>query len=120
MSRGILSGGFCTGGFCPDTFLTTGYCSRTIGYCFLEIFVGGQGLDGGVQSRDREDPSSPSPLGTILVYALNFETFRTFRVLTLDTKFRLCRKRFVKENPNKNKDVHTTTGCPNKSDRVLN
>ena len=32
-------------------FLTIGYCSRTIGYCFpccfLETFVGGQGLDGG-------------------------------------------------------------------------
>ena len=32
-------------------FLTIGYCLRTIGNCFpcsfLEIFVGGQGLDGG-------------------------------------------------------------------------
>ena len=32
-------------------FLTIGYCLRTIGYCFpycfLEIFVGEQGLDGG-------------------------------------------------------------------------
>ena len=32
-------------------FLTIGYCLRTIGYCFsycfLKIFVRGQGLDGG-------------------------------------------------------------------------
>ena len=28
-------------------FSIIGYCLRTIGYCFLEIFVGGQGLDGG-------------------------------------------------------------------------
>ena len=28
----------------------------TIGYCFLEIFVGGQGLDGGGQGRDGGDP----------------------------------------------------------------
>ena len=40
-------------------FLTICYCLRTIGYCFLEIFVGGQGLDGG-------DP----PLGkTLMVLA---------------------------------------------------
>ena len=37
-------------------FLTTGYC---FSYCFLEIFVGGQGLDGGVQSREG---GSHSPL----------------------------------------------------------
>ena len=43
--------------------LTIDYCSRTIGYClpycFLEVFVGGQGFDGGVQSRVGEDPPSP-------------------------------------------------------------
>ena len=33
----------------------------TIGYCFLELFVGGQGLDRGGQSRDG---GSPSPLPT--------------------------------------------------------
>ena len=32
-----------------------GYCSP---YCFLEMFVGAQGLDGGRQSHDG-DPSSP-------------------------------------------------------------
>ena len=44
-------------------FLTTGCCSRTIGYCFpycsLEVFFGGKGLDGGGQSRDGGVP----PLG---------------------------------------------------------
>ena len=28
-------------------FLTVGHCSRTLGYCFLEVFVGRQGCDGG-------------------------------------------------------------------------
>ena len=44
--------------------LTTGYSSRTIGYfpdCFLEIFMGGQGLMGEEQSHDRRgSPSSPT------------------------------------------------------------
>ena len=40
-------------------FLTIGYFSGTMGYCFLEIFVGGQGLDGGGQSPStRENPES--------------------------------------------------------------
>ena len=33
----------------------------TIGYCFLEIFVGGQGLDGGGQSRDGDPPTGENP-----------------------------------------------------------
>ena len=44
-------------------FLTIGYCSRTTGYCFpccfLEIFVGRQGLDGGRQCHDRGIPTVP-------------------------------------------------------------
>ena len=45
-------------------FLTIGYCSRTICYCFPIVFwkflSGGQGLDdGGGQSRDEKGP----PLG---------------------------------------------------------
>ena len=35
-------------------FLTIGYCFP---YCFLEIFVRGQGLDGGGQSHDRGIPT---------------------------------------------------------------
>ena len=46
-------------------FLTTGYCLRTINYCFPEIFVGAQGVDGGEQSRDGEDPPV-HPLGKTL------------------------------------------------------
>ena len=53
-------------------FLTIGYCLRTIfSYCFLEIF-GGQGLDGGGQSRDG-DPPVP-PLGKTLIGAVNMST----------------------------------------------
>ena len=29
-------------------------------YCFLKIFVGGQGFDGGGQSRDGGSPSPPT------------------------------------------------------------
>ena len=47
----IFPGRLTNGGF-----LTIGYSLRTIDYCFphcfLEIFVGGQGLDGGEKSRD--------------------------------------------------------------------
>ena len=48
-------------------FLTIGYCSRTIGYCypycFLEIFVGEQGFDGGRQNSDGGGPFLvPCPL----------------------------------------------------------
>ena len=35
-------------------------------YCFLEIFVGGQGLDGGGQSCDRRGSSPPPLLGKTL------------------------------------------------------
>ena len=45
-------------------FLIIAYCLRTIGYyfsyCFLEIFVGGQGVDGRGQSRDGGSPSPPT------------------------------------------------------------
>ena len=45
-------------------FVTIGYCLRTIcycfPYCFLDIFVGGQGLDGGRQSCDGRIPSPPT------------------------------------------------------------
>ena len=44
-----------------NRFLTIGYCSIIIGYCFLEIFVGEQGLDGGRQSRDGGIPPVPPP-----------------------------------------------------------
>ena len=51
-------------------FLTKGNCLRTIGYCFLycflEIFVGGQGLDGEEQSRDVGIPPV-LPLGKTLM-----------------------------------------------------
>ena len=54
-------------------YLTMGYCSRTIGYCFsycfLEIFVGGEGFDGGGQSRDGGSPSPP-PLGKTLIISI--------------------------------------------------
>ena len=46
-----------------EGFLTMGYCFP---YCFLEIFVGGQGLDGGGQSRDGVPQSPPPPLGKTL------------------------------------------------------
>ena len=37
-----------------ERFLATGYSLETMGYRFLEIFVGrGQGCDGGGQSCDR-------------------------------------------------------------------
>ena len=36
-----------------EGFSTIDYCFP---YCFLEIFVGGQGPDGGEQSRDRGIP----------------------------------------------------------------
>ena len=35
-------------------------------YCFLEIFVGGQGLDGGRQSCDRGDALVPPPGKTLI------------------------------------------------------
>ena len=41
-------------------FLTIGYFSRTIGHCFLEIFVEGQGFDGGGQSGDKGIPGPPT------------------------------------------------------------
>ena len=53
-------------------FLTICYCSRKIGYCFpycfLYIFVVGQGCDGGGQSRDRGIPlvRPVPPLGKTL------------------------------------------------------
>ena len=44
-------------------YLTIGYCSRTLGYCFsyffLEIFVGGQGFDGGDKVVIGVSPLSP-------------------------------------------------------------
>ena len=47
-------------------FLTVGYCSRTIGYCFpyhfLEIIVGEQGFDGGAQSCDGGSPTRENPV----------------------------------------------------------
>ena len=57
-------------------FLAKGYCLRTIGYCFpycfLELFVGGQGLDGRGQSRDGGIPQSPPTRETLwLAYRLN-------------------------------------------------
>ena len=39
-------------------FLTIAYCFP---YCFLEIFVGEQGLDGRGQSRDGDIPPVPPP-----------------------------------------------------------
>ena len=47
-----LPPGFSLEGWLMGVFLT-------ICYCFLEIFVGGQGLDGGGQCRDGEIPQSP-------------------------------------------------------------
>ena len=47
-------------------FLTIGYCFP---YCFLEIFVGGQGLDGGGQSCDG-DPPLGETLGKLLAIQL--------------------------------------------------
>ena len=45
--------GFSLGCQLVGGFLTTGYCSRLIGYCFPYCFVGGQGCDEGRVSRDR-------------------------------------------------------------------
>ena len=45
----------------------------TIGYCFLETFVGGHGFDGGGQSRDRGDPPVP-PQGKTLCRIVKFFT----------------------------------------------
>ena len=45
-------------------FLTIDYCLRAIGYCFpycfLEIFVGGQGLDGGDKVAMGDPPVPPT------------------------------------------------------------
>ena len=59
-------------------FLAIDYCSRTIGYCFpyyfLEIFVEGQGLDGGEESRNRgisstrENPENPYKIQILTKY----------------------------------------------------
>ena len=40
-------------------------------YCFLKIFVGGQGFDGGVQSHDGGLPQFP-PLGKALEITMIF------------------------------------------------
>ena len=50
-------------------FLTIRYCFP---YCFLEIVLGGQGLDGGGQSRDGVPPVPP--LEKTLTGAVNMST----------------------------------------------
>ena len=40
-------------------YLTIGYCSRPIHYCFLEIFMGGQGFDEGNKVMRGGIPQSP-------------------------------------------------------------
>ena len=50
-------------------FLTIGDCSKRKGFCFpyyfMEIFVGGQGLDGGRQSHDGGILQSPPQYGNL-------------------------------------------------------
>ena len=47
-------------------------------YCFLEIFVGGEGFDGGRQSRDRGSPSPP-PLGKTLIISIKKTAYLCFQ-----------------------------------------
>ena len=61
-------------------FLTIGYC---LSYCFLEIFVGGQGSDGGEQSRDVLVPSLRNTLPPWNLVQKQWEDLHNYRLCPL-------------------------------------